>query len=234
MNVRILHMVEGAREATGVAVIIDVFRAFTVEAYLMNNGADRVIPVGDMQIAYDYKKENRDVILVGERHGKILPGFDYGNSPSQLEHEFFDGKTIVHTTSAGTQGIANAINADVILTGSLVNAKAIVDYIKKNNYQDVSLVCMGLEAISQTEEDNLCAYYIKSLLEDNPIELADEIEKLKVTSGAKFFDKEQQDVFPEKDFYLSTEVNKFNFVLKLEKDKDGGLDYIIKIDINNN
>lgn len=227
-------MVEGAREATGVAVIIDVFRAFTVEAYLMNNGADRVIPVGDMQIAYDYKKENRDVILVGERHGKILPGFDYGNSPSQLEHEFFDGKTIVHTTSAGTQGIANAINADVILTGSLVNAKAIVDYIKKNNYQDVSLVCMGLEAISQTEEDNLCAYYIKSLLEDNPIELADEIEKLKVTSGAKFFDKEQQDVFPEKDFYLSTEVNKFNFVLKLEKDKDGGLDYIIKIDINNN
>ena len=136
-------MVEGAREATGVAVIIDVFRAFTVEAYLMNNGADRVIPVGDMQIAYDYKKENRDVILVGERHGKILPGFDYGNSPSQLEHEFFDGKTIVHTTSAGTQGIANAINADVILTGSLVNAKAIVDYIKKNNYQDVSLVCMG-------------------------------------------------------------------------------------------
>lgn len=227
-------MVEGAREATGVAVIIDVFRAFTVEAYLMNNGADRVIPVGDMQIAYDYKKENRDVILVGERHGKILPGFDYGNSPSQLEHEFFDGKTIVHTTSAGTQGIANAINADVILTGSLVNAKAIVDYIKKNNYQDVSLVCMGLEAISQTEEDNLCAYYIKSLLEDNPIELADEIEKLKVTSGAKFFDKEQQDVFPEKDFYLSTEVNKFNFVLKLEKDKDGGLDYIIKIDVNNN
>ena len=234
MNVRILHMVEGAREATGVAVIIDVFRAFTVEAYLMNNGADRVIPVGDMQIAYDYKKENMDVILVGERHGKILPGFDYGNSPSQLEHEFFDGKTIVHTTSAGTQGIANAINADVILTGSLVNAKAIVDYIKKNNYQDVSLVCMGLEAISQTEEDNLCAYYIKSLLEDNPIELVDEIEKLKVTSGAKFFDKEQQDVFPEKDFYLSTEVNKFNFVLKLEKDKDTGLDYIIKIDINNN
>ena len=86
----------------------------------------------------------------------------------------------------------------------------------------------------QSVWDNLCAYYIKSLLEDNPIELADEIEKLKVTSGAKFFDKEQQDVFPEKDFYLSTEVNKFNFVLKLEKDKDGGLDYIIKIDINNN
>ena len=51
MNVKILHMIEGAKEATGIAVIIDVFRAFTVEAYLMNNGAEKLIPVGDAQIA---------------------------------------------------------------------------------------------------------------------------------------------------------------------------------------
>jgi len=231
MNIKILHMIEGAKQATGVAVIIDVFRAFTVEAYLMNSGAEKIIPVGDMEIAYNYKEKNPEAILVGERHGKILPGFNYGNSPSQLENIDFSNKVIVHTTSAGTQGIANAKNAKEILTGSLVNAKAIADYIKKNNYEDVSLVCMGLEAVSETEEDNLCAYYIKSLLENKPIELEKEIENLKVTSGAKFFDKEQQEVFPEKDFYLSTEVNKFNFVLKLEKDKKTGLDYITKIEL---
>lgn len=231
MNIRILHMVEGAKEATGVTVIIDVFRAMTVEAYLMNNGAEKVIPVGDMQIAYDYKKNHPDAVLVGERHGKTLPGFDFGNSPSQLMDVSFENKIVVHTTSAGTQGIANAKNADVILTGSLANAKAIADYIKQNHYADVSLVCMGLEAVAQTEEDNLCAEYIKSLLEGNPIELAEEIEKLKVTSGAKFFDPMQQEVFPKKDFYLSTEVNKFNFVLKLEKDSTTGLDYIKKIDV---
>ena len=231
MNIKILHMIEGAKQATGVAVIIDVFRAFTVEAYLMNNGAEKIIPVGDMEIAYNYKEKNPEAILVGERHGKILPGFNYGNSPSQLENIDFSNKVIVHTTSAGTQGIANAKNAKEILTGSLVNAKAIADYIKRNNYEDVSLVCMGLEAVSETEEDNLCAYYIKSFLENKPIELEKEIENLKVTSGAKFFDKEQQEVFPEKDFYLSTEVNKFNFVLKLEKDKETGLDYITKIEL---
>ena len=205
MDIKILHMVEGAKEATGVAVIIDVFRAFTVEAYLMSNGADKIIPVGDMQIAYDFKAINPDAILIGERHGKILPGFDYGNSPSQLENIDLNNKIVVHTTSAGTQGIANAKKADIILTGSLVNAKAIAEYIKMNGYKEVSLVCMGLEATSQTEEDNLCAYYIKSLLEDKPIELFDEIQKLKMTSGAKFFDKNQQDVFPEKDFYLRLE-----------------------------
>ena len=69
MDIKILHMVEGAKEATGVAVIIDVFRAFTVEAYLMSNGADKIIPVGDMQIAYYFKAINPDVILIGERHG---------------------------------------------------------------------------------------------------------------------------------------------------------------------
>ena len=41
MNIKILHMVEGAKQATGLTVIIDVFRAFTVEAYLMNNDAEK-------------------------------------------------------------------------------------------------------------------------------------------------------------------------------------------------
>ena len=229
MNIKILHMIEGAKQATGIAVIIDVFRAFTVEAYLMNNGASKIIPVGDVKFAYDYKENYPDAILIGERQGRILPGFDYGNSPSQLENIFFHNKAIVHTTSAGTQGIANAKNAKEILTGSLVNAKAISEYIKKNNYQDISLVCMGVGATVQTEEDNLCTYYIKSLLEDKNIDINDEIQRLKATSGAKFFDKELQDVFPEKDFYLSTEINKFNFVLKLVKDEETGIDYIKKI-----
>ena len=229
VNIKILQMVEGAKKATGVAVIIDVFRAFTVEAYLMNNGAKKIIPVGDIKIAYDYKKKDSNVILVGERQGKILPGFDYGNSPAAIENVDFTDKTVIHTTSAGTQGIVNAKKADIILTGSLVNAKAIANYILENNYQDVSLVCMGLESVRETEEDNLCAYYIKSLLENNPIKLKDQINKLKETSGKKFFDSKLQDIFPERDFYLSTDVDKFNFVLKLEKDEETNLQYIKKI-----
>lgn len=229
MNIRILQLIEGAKQATGVVVIIDVFRAFSVEAYAMAKGAKTIIPVGDKQLAYDLKEQNPDYILIGERNGKILPGFDFGNSPSQIENIDFLGKTIIHTTSAGTQGIANAKNADVILTGSLVNAKAIAKYIKQNNFEDVSLVCMGLRAERPIEEDTLCAEYIKSLLENNPIDLIDKIENLKRTSGAKFFDPTQQDVFPERDFYLSTDTDKFHFVLEVEKGEK--FDYIKKVDI---
>ncbi len=64
MNIKI---VSDAKLATGLAVIIDVFRAFTVEPYLINNGAKKLIPVGDMQIAYDYKKKDDNCILIGDQ-----------------------------------------------------------------------------------------------------------------------------------------------------------------------
>lgn len=230
MNIKILHGTEGAKEAIGATVIIDVFRAFTVEAYIMNNGANTIYPIGDASIAYDYKEKNNDYVLVGERGGKIMPGFDFGNSPTSLENIDFTGKTILHTTSNGTQGIANAKNAEEILTGSLVNAKATVKYIKEKKFENVSLVCMGA-GLKEQEEDNLCAYYMNELLNGNEdVSIAKEIRRLKTTSGAKFFNKELNEIFPEKDFYLSTEVDKFNFVLKVEKDENE-INYIRKIEL---
>ncbi len=230
MEVNILQMIEGARAARGLAVIIDVFRAFTVEAYLSRNGAARICPVGDSKIAYDYKEKHPDAILVGERHGVKLPGFDYGNSPSQLENEDLSGRVVLHTTSAGTQGIANASGAEEIITGSLVNAAAIARYIRARNPQVVSLVCMGLEGTAPIEEDTLCAEYIRYLLTGQPVDLEGGIADLRRTSGAKFFDPAQQDVFPEADFHLSTQVDKFDFVLRLVRSEDG-LDYVERVDV---
>ena len=215
MEIEILHMIEGAKKAKGITVIIDVFRAFSVEAYFLASGVREIIPVGDVNLAYKLKEENPGFILAGERKGKILPGFDVGNSPADVIKLDCAGKTVVHTTSAGTQGIANASGADEILGASLVNAKATAEYIKTKKPENVSLVCMGLEARSQTEEDTLCALYIKSLLEGTDIDLRTEVEDLKYTSGAKFFDKTQNDVFPEEDFYLCTQVDKFNFIVKM-------------------
>lgn len=230
MDIQILHMIDGARKATGLTVIIDVFRAYSMEAYLFAKGAKAIIPVGDEKLAYKLKEQHPDMLLAGERHGAILPGFDTGNSPSQLAGLDVQGKTVIHTTSAGTQGIANAIHAEEILGGSLVNALATARYIKKRHPKQISLVCMGLEAVAQTEEDNLCAEYIKCLLEGKTIDMQAEIESLKTTSGAKFFDKEQNQVFPEKDFYMCTELDKFDFVLRLEKGDDG-FNYMRKYEV---
>lgn len=49
MQIQRLSLAEGAREATGVAVIIDVFRAFTCEPLMLHLGARRLILEGDPQ-----------------------------------------------------------------------------------------------------------------------------------------------------------------------------------------
>ena len=74
MNIRIIH---DPKEARGIAVVIDVFRAFTVEPYLINNGTEKLIAVGDKEIAYELKEKNKDIVLIGEREGVKLPGFDF-------------------------------------------------------------------------------------------------------------------------------------------------------------
>ena len=224
MKIRVFHLVDGAREATGVTVIIDVFRAFSVEAYLTQQGVSLLRPVGDMEIAYEAKRRDPSVILVGERKGVKLPGFDYGNCPTEFEGVDFTGKTVYHTTSAGTQGVANAANASEILTGSLVNASAIAKYILASGAEDVSLVAMGLRGLRPTAEDELCATYIKSILEGRPFtkaQLAAAVEDLKRTDGAKFFDPAQSAVFPTRDFELCTAVDRFDFVLRVEQGPDG-------------
>ena len=232
MNIQILHLAEGAKQAKGLTVIIDVFRAFTVETYLMKNNAAKIIPVSGIDFAFAYKEKHPDTILCGEREGIMVEGFDFGNSPSQIEHQDFTGKTVIHTTSAGTQGIANAKDADEIIGGNLVSAKAIAAYIKQKNPETVSLVCMGLSGTTKTDEDELAAIYIKSLIEGNPLQdLQARIERLKITDGAKFFDPQQQAVFPMRDFFLCTGVNSCDFVLRLRKDNKTGLDFMERVDM---
>ena len=229
MNIQILQLLEGAKKANGLTVIIDVFRAFSTACYAFENGTQKILPVGDINEAYFLKEKNPDFILVGERNEQKPPGFDSGNSPVHLLQSNLFGKTIVHTTSSGTQGIANAAKADEIITGSFVNAGAIVRYIKNKHPKNISLVCMGYACEYPTDEDTLCAEYIKNELEGKSNNFEDIIEKIRHGSGARFFDPDKQDWSPKEDFDLCLNLNRFNFVLKVEKEND--LNCLRKIEI---
>lgn len=216
MEIRVFQGVKEAAEAKGIAVVIDVFRAFSLECYLLDAGAEKVLPVGAVETAYRLKEERPGCVLAGERGGRILPGFDLGNSPSQIDAGLVRGRTVVHTTSAGTQGIVAAYKgADEILLGSLVNAGAIASYILSRRPETVSLVCMGAAGITETPEDDLCAAYIASILTDSPIDMAAGLMAVRDhKEGRKFFDPAQQDVFPQADFALCTAVDRFDTVLR--------------------
>jgi len=217
MKIDILHLCEGARQAKGLTVIIDVFRAFTVAPYLYHRGAGRVIPVEKVETAFQLKEQFPDCVLVGERNEKKIPGFDFGNSPSAILSFDFTRKTVIHTTSSGTRGIMNAIHADEIITGSFVNAAAIARYIQQKKPAEVSLVCMGYACLYPVEEDLFCARYIKHLLTGEAIDDFDQMkETIRHTSGARFFRPESQEYAPAVDFDLCMQKNIFNFILKAQ------------------
>ena len=222
MDIRILELVEGAREARGLTVIIDVLRAFSLECFLADLGASLVRPVGSVEEAFRLRNQFPDSLLIGERGGKMCEGFDFGNTPSGIRREDVAGKLVFHTTSAGTQGIVHATGAEEIITGSLVNAAAVVRYIRARNPMEVSLVAMGNGGIRRAPEDVLCAEYIRSMLLDVPMpDLSDRIDQLPTHGAEHFFDPAQAEVFPTADFYLCTRPDQFDFVLKVEKDAVG-------------
>lgn len=221
-DVNILHLIEGAKQARGLTVIIDVFRAFSLECYLYDMGVEQIRPVGTIEEAFFLRHHIPNSVLIGERHGEKCDGFDYGNSPSSILKKDVAGKTIIHTTSAGTQGIVNAVHASEIITGSLVNAKAVAEYIISRQPQTVSLVCMGNEGVRLAPEDELCAEYIKSILEGREfLDMERKVDSLKSNGGGHFFDKSRQSIFPEADFYMCVKYNKFPFVITIDKDETG-------------
>ena len=221
-NIKILHLIEGAKQAEGLTVIIDVFRAFSLECYLYNMGVKEIRPVGTIEEAFTLNRYIKDSVLIGERHGEKCNGFDYGNSPSSIDKGHVAGKTIIHTTSAGTQGIVNAVGASEIITGSLVNAKAVAKYIMTQQPEVVSLVCMGNGGVRSAAEDELCAEYIKSILEEREFpDLKQKVSELKNHGGEHFFNSSKQHIFPEADFWMCVKYDLFPFVIKVEQDEIG-------------
>jgi 2-phosphosulfolactate phosphatase len=217
MEIKIESLIEGAKRANGLTVIIDVYRAATTAAFIFNNGADEIIPVKEVEEAFRLKEQNPDYILMGERECIKVDGFDFGNSPFLIKDINFKGKTIIMTTSAGTQGIFNAKDADDLLFGSFVNVGATINYIKHQNPEIVTLVAMGESGQKKSDEDELCAKYIKESLEGNAPNFDEIIEFLKDYKSSKKFLNDSHPDLPKGDFYCAMQLNKFEFIMKINR-----------------
>jgi 2-phosphosulfolactate phosphatase len=227
MQIIIESLIEGAKRAKGLTVIIDVYRAFTTAAYVMNNHAKRILPVGTLEEAFELKKKHPEWILIGEKDGVMVEGMDYGNSPYLIKDVDFTGKTVIMSTIAGTRGVATAVGADEILTGSFVNVDATARYIKRKNPLNVTIVSMGYGGYKKTDEDELFAQFLKEKLEGKTPDFS--MIKNKLTDYPAYFytDKDRKE-FPTGDHDCALDVDRFNFVLKVIKNKEGQLE-IVKV-----
>ena len=167
----------GARRAArdGAAVIVvDVFRASTVIAVLVRKGV-RVVPVASVEEAAHIGADYR----VGERGGAKLAGFDFGNSPTELEgSELTAGATVVLSTTNGTRVIEAARGASAILTGAFVNANAVADELAGGAYETrVAMIGCGWKG-RQASEDESAAGAILHRLKEKGAELDERAERV--------------------------------------------------------
>ncbi|HHJ10543.1 MAG TPA: 2-phosphosulfolactate phosphatase [Bacteroidetes bacterium] len=213
MNIQHLEFTEGAENARGIAVIIDVFRAFSTSCYLYGQGVQNILVTDSVEDAYRYRTDHPDTLLIGERNEQIINGFDYGNSPSAIIKKDFRNTTVILTTSAGTKGLVKASRADRVLAAGFVNAPATAAFISYQNPETVSLVAMGYNAVIPADEDRLCAEYISALLEGKKPDFQPMKEVIRNGTGARFFDPENRNS-PEEDFSLCLQPGRFPYVLE--------------------
>lgn len=215
MKIKKINGRPNAKEATGHVVVIDILRAATVEAYAFSKGASYIIPVYDVAEAFDLKKVNPSYILIGEKDGYKVDGFDYGNSPSEIIKANLEDKILIHRSSSGTKGLVNAVNAQELIFGSFVTASAIVRYLHSKNPNTVSLLALG-------KDDMICADYLELLLQGHIPDAALFRKKIyKEPSVAWFIDATVPE-FPIADLELALDFNKFDFICSVER-INGGL-----------
>ena len=143
-------------ELTGkTVVVIDALRATSTIAAALANGCVAVHPVSTQAEALAMRNDKPDVLLVGERGGEKIPGFDLGNSPTECYPENVFGKEMVLTTSNGTPLLLACVAADLVLTAAFVNRGAVADYCLANSAQ-VLIACAG-QGGKASFEDVACA-----------------------------------------------------------------------------
>src|SRR5690606_9298506 len=122
------------------AVVIDIFRASSSMCYGLASGARSIIPVAEIDECLAYK--DRGHLLAAERDGKVVDGFDFGNSPFSYTPEKVAGKTVVLTTTNGTRAIQQRKRAKTVVMGSFLNISTLTQWLQ-NQDGHVLLVCAG-------------------------------------------------------------------------------------------
>ena len=224
-RVKRLSCLEGARKAKGFTVIIDVFRAFSCAPLFFYLGAKKVILESDPEKARTLKSEIPGSILVGEVNEVPIEGGDMGNSPSSALRKgraFFQGKTVIHRTTAGVVGVHEAArHCKTIVLGSFVMSRAIARYILRSGAQEVSLVAMGTRGMAPSPEDEACAEYIEHLIIGTPYDHVGAMERIMFHESTKKFIMGTKPYLPREDPIFCLRRDVFDFVIIAEE--KGGL-----------
>jgi 2-phosphosulfolactate phosphatase len=158
-----------ARKHKAVAVVVDALRASATITCLLRQGAAEVLVVKEVDEAYAYRQAHPDALLVGERGGLKVEGFDFGNSPTEIQRGEVQGKEAVFTSTTGAQRLVDCLGAAAIFVGTTINASAVarqVSAIAQGESVPIVIIPAGLATDPRVvaEEDWLGATMLAACL----------------------------------------------------------------------
>lgn len=145
-----------------IVVVVDILRASTVVCTMIHNGAKEIIPVSSLEEAREYKAKG--FLVVAERDGKKLDFADLGNSPFYFTPEVVSGKTIVYSTTNGTNAITIGKQAKQILIGSFLNIGALAEFLKELG-NDILVLCAGWKGKFSLEDSVYAGALVRRLID---------------------------------------------------------------------
>ena len=149
------------REA--IVVVTDILRAASAIITAFMNGVERIIPVGTLEEAKEYKEKG--YMVAAERDGIVRDFADFGNSPFNFTPERISGKQIVYSTTNGTNAIHLASSGRQVLIGAYLNLTAVADHISKEK-RDLLVLCAGWKNRYNLEDTLFAGALAERLLED--------------------------------------------------------------------
>jgi 2-phosphosulfolactate phosphatase len=145
-----------------VAVIVDVLRASSAIVIAFENGVDRIIPVGTLEEAKEYKRKG--FIVAAERDGLVQDFADFGNSPFNFTRQTVMGKQIVYSTTNGTQAIHMARSCHAVAIGAYLNFTALCEWLTGWK-RDVIILCAAWKNKFSLEDSVFAGAMVNHLLE---------------------------------------------------------------------
>jgi 2-phosphosulfolactate phosphatase len=151
----------GPGEVQGRTVfVIDILRATTTMCAALSHGAKAIIPVASTEEALRLAQTigSADVILAGEKNCVRIPGFQLGNSPLEVTESAVRGKTIIATTSNGTNALLACQGAGAVYPVAAVNLTTAAEKAREVLLadHDILVVCAGRDG-SFSLDDAYCA-----------------------------------------------------------------------------
>ena len=212
-------LLEGARRAGGVVIIVDVLRAYTTAAVALSRGAKKIVLVAEVEEALALRRDGVGELCMGEVGGMRPEGFDFGNSPSQLSRADVEGKTIIQSTRAGTVGMNAARMADHLYGGSLAVATATAEAVRRLDPRLVTIVAMGSEGRVRTDEDEQCALFLRNLLLGVTPD-HDSVRTLTLAGQeARKYGNPATPHFPSEDRDMAVTIDSHNFAIKVTREQ---------------